>query len=32
MHEFTVIATFAVICAVYLGLFYAAERFFMKDK
>ena len=32
MHEFQVLATFAVIAAVYLGLFYAAERFFMKDE
>jgi hypothetical protein len=32
MHEFAVIATFAVICAVYLGLFLAAEKFFMKDE
>lgn len=32
MHEFDVVATFAVICAVYLGLFYAAEHFFMRDK
>lgn len=32
MHEFDVLATFAVICAVYLGLFYAAELFFMKNK
>ena len=32
MHEFQVLAVFAVICAVYLGLFYASEHFFMKDK
>jgi len=30
MHEFEVLATFAVICAVYVGLFLAAEKFFMK--
>ena len=32
MHEFQVLATFFVIAAVYVGLFLAAERFFMKDK
>lgn len=32
MHEFQVLATFFVIAAVYVGLFFAAERFFMKDK
>lgn len=32
MHEFQVIATFAVVCGIYLSLFYAAEHFFMKDK
>lgn len=32
MHEFQVLATFLVICAIYLGLFYASEKFFMKDK
>ncbi len=32
MHEFQVLATFAVISAVYLGLFYASEKFFMKDE
>ncbi len=30
MHEFQVLATFAVIAAVYFGLFIAAEKFFMK--
>ncbi len=30
MHEFEVLAIFAVIGAVYLGLFFAAEKFFMK--
>jgi len=30
MHEFEVLATFAVICAVYIGLFLAAEKFYMK--
>jgi hypothetical protein len=30
MHEFSVLATFAVIAAVYVGLFLAAEKFFMK--
>lgn len=32
MHEFQVLATFAVIAAIYIGLFLAAEKFFMKDK
>ena len=32
MHEFQVLAVFAVIVAIYLGLFYASEHFFMKDK
>jgi hypothetical protein len=30
MHEFQVLATFAVIAAVYFGLFIAAEKFFLK--
>ena len=30
MHEFEVLATFAVICAVYLGIFFASEKYFMK--
>jgi len=30
MHEFEVLIAFAVISAVYVGLFFAAERFFMK--
>jgi hypothetical protein len=30
MHEFAVLATVAVIVALYLGLFLAAEKFFMK--
>ena len=30
MHEFEVLATFAVICAIYLGVFFASEKFFMK--
>ena len=30
MHEFQILATFAVIVAIYLGLFFAAEKFFMK--
>lgn len=30
MHEFQVLVTFGVICAVYLLLFFAAEKFFMK--
>lgn len=30
MHEFQVLATFLVICAIYLGLFFAAEKHFMK--
>lgn len=30
MHEFEVLAIFAVVGAVYLGLFFAAEKFFMK--
>ena len=32
MHEFQVIASYAVIAAIYIGLFLAAERFFMQDK
>ena len=32
MHEFQVLATFAVFCAIYIGLFLAAERFFMQKK
>lgn len=32
MHEFEVVAIFAVICAIYIGLFLAAEKFFMKDQ
>lgn len=32
MHEFQVLATFAVFCAIYIALFFAAERFFMQDK
>lgn len=32
MHEFQVLAVFAVIVAIYLGLFFASEHFFMKDK
>lgn len=32
MHEFQILAVFAVICAIYLGLFFASEHFFMKDK
>ena len=30
MFEFGVLATFAVIGAIYIGLFLAAEKFFMK--
>jgi hypothetical protein len=30
MHEFEVLVTFAVIAAVYIGLFLAAEKYFMK--
>jgi hypothetical protein len=30
MHEFTVLATFAVIGAVYVGIFLIAEKKFMK--
>ena len=30
MHEFQVLATFAVIAAIYVGLFFAAEKFWMK--
>jgi len=30
MYEFGVLATFAVISAIYVGLFLAAEKFFMK--
>ena len=30
MHEFGILATFAVVGAVYVGLFLAAEKFFMK--
>lgn len=30
MHEFEVLATLAVISAIYIGLFFAAEKFFMK--
>ena len=30
MFEFGVLATFAVVGAVYFGLFLAAEKFFMK--
>jgi len=30
MHEFGILATFAVAGAVYFGLFLAAEKFFMK--
>ena len=32
MHEFQVVAVFVVISAIYVGLFLAAERFFMKDE
>ena len=32
MHEFEVLATFAVISAVYFGLFIAAEKLFMTKK
>lgn len=32
MHEFQVLAVFAVVVAIYLGLFYASEHFFMKDE
>ncbi len=32
MHEFQVLATFVVISAIYVCLFLAAERFFMKDE
>jgi hypothetical protein len=32
MHEFQVLASYAVIAATYIGLFLAAERFFMKDR
>jgi len=32
MHEFQVLATFAVISAIYFGIFIAAEKMFMKDK
>lgn len=31
MHEFQVLATFFVIAAIYIGMFLAAEKFFMKD-
>jgi hypothetical protein len=30
MHEFAVLATFAVIAAIYVGVFLAAEKYFMK--
>jgi hypothetical protein len=30
MHEFEVLVTFAVISAIYFGLFIAAEKLFMK--
>ena len=30
MHEFEVLVTFFVVAAGYLGLFYAAEKFFMQ--
>lgn len=30
MHEFGVLATFVVICAIYLGIFFASEKYFMK--
>lgn len=32
MHEFQVLATFAVLASIYIGLFLASEKFFMKDK
>ena len=32
MHEFQVVAVFVVISAIYVCLFLAAERFFMKDE
>lgn len=32
MYEFQVLATFAVIAAIYIGIFFAAEKFFMKEK
>jgi hypothetical protein len=31
MYEFQVLATFAVISAIYIGVFLAAEKFFMKN-
>jgi hypothetical protein len=30
MHEFSVLATFVVVGAIYVGLFFAAEKFWMK--
>ena len=30
MHEFQVLATFAVVAAIYFALFLAAEKFWMK--
>lgn len=30
MHEFEVLVTFGVICAIYLGVFFASEKYFMK--
>ena len=31
MHEFQVLAVFFVIAAIYIGLFIAAEKFFMQE-
>ena len=31
MHEFNIIATFLVIAALYVGIYYVAEKVFMKD-
>lgn len=30
MHEFEVLVTFAVVAALYVGLFFAVEKFFLK--
>ena len=30
MHEFEVLATYFVLCALYLSIFFAAEKYFMK--
>jgi hypothetical protein len=30
MHEFEVLAAYLVICSIYLSIFFAAEKYFMK--